>query len=83
MKATVIFEDGVIIVDGDVVHLEPFSPADKNWRVIQWSGENGYIEVYEGERVWLSEPSILDPYLKAYSAITNALSVETILQQKT
>lgn len=63
MKVTVVFEDGVILVDNDAKQGFTFSGQDENWRVIQWYGQNGWIEVYRGDRIWLDSIDVVQPYI--------------------
>ena len=62
MKTTVVFEDGVIIIDGDARHGFTFTNIDPNWRVMQWQGDRGWIEVHRGERIWLDDATLIEPY---------------------
>jgi hypothetical protein len=68
MRVTVIFEDGVIIVDNTPKSGFTFTGIDSNWRVIQWMGNNGWIEVHRGDRVWLTDISIAQPFIDMYTA---------------
>jgi hypothetical protein len=65
VRVTVIFEDDMIGVEG-VFYAIPCQPADPNSRVIQWTGESGVIEVYQGDRVWLDDIGAVQPYLDAW-----------------
>lgn len=71
MKLTVIFEDNIIVIDGEAADFQPgqISPKDPNHRVIQWKETHGWIEVYEGERIWLEadDEDQLDVYLEKHS----------------
>lgn len=62
MKATVVFEDGVILVDENPKFNLQFS-QDPNWRVIQWQDDHGWIEVHQGDRLWLDTIDIVQPYI--------------------
>lgn len=65
MKVTVIFADRTVYVDG--VHRQVVLPAfDPNWRALQWSGDEGNIEVYRGDGIYLANPALLAPFLKAW-----------------
>ena len=68
MKVTVVFEDGVIVVDGEGKNGFSFSKQDENWRVIQWQHDHGWIEVYMGDRVWLDSIDIVQPYIDMWNA---------------
>ena len=70
MKTTVVFEDSVIIVDGDARHGFVFSGVDPNWRALQWQGSNGWIEVHRGERIWLNDAMHVEPFLQMHAAAT-------------
>lgn len=67
MKVTVIFEDGVIVVDLVPKSEFVFEGIDPNWRVIQWQEDHGWIEVHHGERVWLSDISAVQPFIDLYA----------------
>jgi hypothetical protein len=67
MRVTVIFPDNCIGVDGVFYHLDKVTPVDPNWRVIQWYGTYGNIEVYQGERIWLDNISIVQPYIDQWN----------------
>ena len=68
MKVTVVFEDGVIIVDYDAKFGFDIPPPDSNWVVIQWQETYGWIEVIHGERVWLTDISVVQPYIDMWNA---------------
>ena len=68
MKTTVVFEDGVIIIDGDARHGFTFTNIDPNWRVMQWQGDRGWIEVHHGERIWLDDATLFEPYQQMHEA---------------
>jgi hypothetical protein len=66
MKVTVVFEDNKILVDGEVKSGFDFTDIDKNWRVVQWNETHGWIEVHYGERIWLDNFSLVEPYLDMF-----------------
>jgi len=63
MKVTVVFEDGVILVDKEAKSGFDLSGSDPNWRVIQWQDDHGWIEVHRGDRVWLNSQAAVQPYV--------------------
>jgi hypothetical protein len=67
VKVTVIFEDGVIVVDNEPKFNFVFTNTDPNWRVVQWQDYHGWIEVHRGERMWLSDSSMVQPYIDMYA----------------
>jgi len=67
MNVTVVFEDGVIIIDNIAKNGFIFSGYDPNWRVIQWYSEYGWIEVYLGDRIWLDNISVVQPYIDMWN----------------
>lgn len=66
MKATVVFEDMKISIDGKVKLLSSMPTYDPNWRVIQWKEDRGWIEVHSGDRIWLTDTAVLQPFVDAY-----------------
>jgi hypothetical protein len=68
MKVSVVFEDGVIVVDGIARHGFDLSGHDPNWSAIQWQGDHGWIAVHHGERVWLSGISPVQPFIYMFEA---------------
>lgn len=72
MRATIIFEDRTIIVDGDAKTLpaESFPAFDPNWHACQWHGTAGTIEVKIGERLWIETDEALAPFVAAFDAYT-------------
>lgn len=68
MKATVVFEDMKVSVDGNAKRLESMPSYDPNWRVIQWKDDRGWIEVISGDRIWLSDISVVTPFIDEYNA---------------
>lgn len=70
MRATVIFQDRTIIVDGVAATLAPadFPAADANWTALQWYGAHGTIEVRQGDRIWFETAATLQAYLDAHAA---------------
>lgn len=69
MRITVAFEDAKINIDGYPKFEIVLPEADPNWRVIQWYGDYGWVEVKVGDRIWVSDPDILLPYIAAYNAV--------------
>lgn len=67
MKVTVIFEDGAIIVDLKPKFEFVFKSIDPNWRVIQWQGDCGWVEVHHGDRLWITDPSFIQPYIDLWN----------------
>jgi hypothetical protein len=67
MKVTVVFEDGVILVDGEARHGFIFTDVEPNWRVIQWQNNKGWIEVHHGDRPWITDISIVQPYIDMWN----------------
>ena len=70
MKLTVNFVDKYVVKDG----VPMFAGArlvnpDANYRVIQWLDTKGWIEVYEGERVWLDTDASLTSYVALYDQL--------------
>ena len=68
MKVTVVFEDGVIVVDLVPKFGFVFEGIDPNWRVIQWQDDRGWIEVHTGERLWLTDITVVQPFIDMYNA---------------
>lgn len=68
MKVTVVFEDGVILVDRVPKSGFVFTDIDPNWRVIQWQDDRGWIEVHSGERLWLTDIAVVQPFIDMYNA---------------
>lgn len=70
MKLTVNFEDRTLVLDGvAVVADQRLTPPNVNSRVIQWLGQSGWIEVYQGNRVWLSSETSVAPYVQLYNTL--------------
>lgn len=67
MRVTVVFEDGVILLEGIAKSGFTFTDIDENWRVIQWYGDHGWIEVYRGDRIWLSSIDLVQPFIDLYN----------------
>jgi len=63
MRVTVIFPDNTIGIDGDFRQFASVNPDEPNWRVIQWYGTYGNIEVYQGEGIWLDTIDLVEPYM--------------------
>lgn len=70
MRVTVIFPDNNIGVDGDFRHFDSVVPTDANWRVIQWYDTYGNIEVYVGDRIWLDNITLVQPYIDQWNSWT-------------
>lgn len=68
MRATIIFEDMRVTVDGEVKLLQSMPQHDPNWKVIQWHGDHGWIEVHSGDRIWLTDSKLLLPFISAYDS---------------
>jgi hypothetical protein len=70
MRATVVFEDRTIIVDGVAAVIAPadFPASDPNWTALQWYGAHGTIEVRQGDRIWFEAAALLNSYLAAHAA---------------
>jgi len=67
MKVSVIFEDGVIVVDR-VSRAKFTFNVDANWRALQWDNNRGWIEVTQGERIWITDLAAVQPYIDMYNA---------------
>lgn len=78
MKVTVIFEDNVIVVDGNPATFPAgyLVKADPNYRVLQWDGDSGYIEVHKGDRVWLDTFDLVIPFVEEHATRFAALQKE-------
>ena len=69
MRLTVLFEDKKIGVNGVFYDFETLAPSNPNHRVIQFYPEgHGVIEVYKGDRVWLSNVSPVQAYIDEWTA---------------
>lgn len=68
MKVTVVFEDGVIVVDLAPKFGFVFEGIDPNWRVIQWQDDRGWVEVHHGDRLWITEPAFVQPYIDLWNS---------------
>ena len=71
MKVTVVFEDGVILVDRVSKSGFAFQGVDPNWRVIQWQDDHGWVEVHHGDRVWIVDFSFVEPYVALWNNVTS------------
>lgn len=81
MRITVVFEDDKANVDGDVRFGLGITPADPNWRVIQWYDDgHGIVEVYQGDRIWLTDFSVVQPYYDAWVAAAPPV-VEPVVEE--
>jgi hypothetical protein len=68
MLVTVIFQDDSIGVDGEFRFFNTVIPNDNNWKVIQWYGTHGRIEVYLGDSIWLDNISLVQPYIDQWNS---------------
>lgn len=66
MKATIIFEDMMVSINGMARKIQSMPPYDPNWRVVQWNDDHGWIEVHKGDRLWLTDIGSLSPFLAAH-----------------
>jgi hypothetical protein len=70
MKLSVIFEDKMIVVDGVSLKVdERLVAPDPNFRAVQWLGENGWIEVFQGDRIWLTNEADVVSYVTLFNTI--------------
>lgn len=70
MKLSVIFEDKMIVVDGVSLKVdERLVAPDPNFRAVQWLGENGWIEVFQGDRIWLTNEADVVNYVTLFNTI--------------
>lgn len=67
MRATVVFEDKKVSIDGHVKLFSSMPDHDPNWKVIQWNDDRGWIEVHRGDRIWLANMNIIQPFVDAYN----------------
>ena len=74
MKVTAIFEDGSIIIDGVAKSGFDFASIDTNWHALQWLGDVGWIEVKQGDRIWLDTDEKVQPFIAMYNADVPATS---------
>lgn len=74
MKISVLYSDRTIIVDGIGYRDEALKREDPNHRVIQWDDRNksGYIEVYTGDRVWLSDRRAVEHFIARHAVLAEA-----------
>lgn len=67
MKVSVIPEDGIIIIDGDVR-----KPAGVTWpegvRAMQWSGNSGFIEYRERGQEFIDDIAVVQPFIDLHAA---------------
>lgn len=68
MKVSVSIEDGVIVVERSPKNGFDFSSVDPNWRAVQWQSDHGWIEVHRGERIWLDDIDLVQPFIDMYQA---------------
>lgn len=68
MRVSIIFEDGVIVLDQVARSGFNFSQVDPNWRALQWLGDEGWIEVHRGDRVWLSDTNVVQSFIEMYNS---------------
>lgn len=66
MRVTVVFEEGKINVDGVAKFGFDLSSYDPNWRVLQWRGTSGWIELNQGGTEWLSDSELADSFKALY-----------------
>lgn len=69
MKVSVLFEDSVIVKDGEAKHGFDFSAVDPNWHALQWFGTEGWIEVKQGDRIWLDSIETVQPFIDMHEAM--------------
>lgn len=71
MQLSVIFPDKLIVLDGDAVTDPDLAPINPNHRVIQWDTETntGVIEVYQGERAWITNPAVVAPHIERHAQL--------------
>lgn len=67
MRVTVIFPDATVYVDG-VARVVQMPAHDDNWRVIQWYGDRGDVEVCVGAAFAIDDFSVVAPFLAAWEA---------------
>lgn len=67
MKVSVVPEDGIIIIDGDVR-----KPAGVTWpegvRAMQWSGNSGFIEYLERGQEYIDDIAVVQPFIDLHAA---------------
>jgi len=68
MKVTVVFEDGVIVVDLVPKFGFVFEGIDPSWLVIQWQGDYGWVDVKHGDRLWITDPAFVQPYIDLWNS---------------
>lgn len=72
MKLSVNFEDSVVVCNGlGFSAKNRLQSPDANYRALQWMGENGWIEVYHGERIWLTSEADVQPYVDLHAQLGN------------
>jgi hypothetical protein len=76
MELSVIFPDKYIVVDGVPMLAATLTSPDPNYRVIQWLGTKGWIELYEGERIWLDSDATLTGYFDLHATLKAARDAE-------
>jgi hypothetical protein len=72
MKVSVVFEDGAIVVDKVAQTGFDLSSVDPNWRALQWADNRGWIEVHNGERIWLKDLATVQPFIDMHTAAVEA-----------
>lgn len=77
MKVSVIFEDGVVVVDGVSRRGIDLQDADPNWHALQWLGDRGWIEVKHGDRIWLSNISSVQSFIDKHAAAVEPIPEPT------
>ena len=68
MIVSVIFDDGAIVVDREARMGFDFSTVDSNWHALQWGGASGWIEVKQGDRIWLETDELVQPFVTMFNA---------------
>lgn len=74
MKMSIVFEDGVIVLDNSDQRDFDFSNVGSNWRALQWKDSSGWIEVHSGDRLWLSDFSNCYDFLTLFNQTDNPLA---------
>lgn len=70
MKLTVNFVDKYVVMNGTPYFAGArLVNPDPNYLVIQWLETKGWIEVAEGERVWLDSDASLSTYVTLYNQL--------------
>lgn len=83
-RVTVIFVDDVIVVDGNAATFDhdEVESTNTNYVTLQWYGDEdkpyGTIEVKKGERIWFTDPKIVQPYIDQHAPRFAQLEAERI-----